>query len=163
MKYSNQQMLIVNMLLYLLGSCKSCNAIVTLLRSPPEIPRTMVPPILLSATFFKPISLMTLFTFIKKNPIRFSWNINLYKLIYSDKAKIRHFTLVSISNFLVRPGSRRKCGVSQRLPDSQVVKEAVGLHHVRAVLLDHLLGTLVVIVVDLARDFTLRSTRYDVQ
>lgn len=59
-------MLIVNMLLYLLGSCKSCNAIVTLLRSPPEIPRTMVPPILLSATFFKPISLMTLFTFIKQ-------------------------------------------------------------------------------------------------
>lgn len=46
-----------------LGSCKSCNAIVTLLRSPPEIPLTMVPPILLSATFFNPISLITLFTF----------------------------------------------------------------------------------------------------
>lgn len=70
-KYSNKQMLIVNMLLYLLGSCKSCNAIVTLLRSPPEIPRTMVPPILLSATFFKPISLMTLFTFNKQKPNTF--------------------------------------------------------------------------------------------
>lgn len=86
-------MLTVYLLLYLLGSCKSCSAIVTLLRSPPEIPRMMVPPILLSATFFKPISLMTLFTFLKQKPNSiFPGNINLLKLFHPDKAKLEPYS-----------------------------------------------------------------------
>lgn len=100
-------MLIVNMLLYLFGFCKSCNVIVIFFCFLFEIFCIMVLFILLFVIFFKFILLMILFIFIKKNLICFFWNINFYKFIYFDKVKIRYWILFLILNFLVWLGSCR--------------------------------------------------------